>query len=125
MQMPKNEPRTAAPPSVNPDLRAVHTELIAIARELDLAVGNAQTSAQVNAILDELLEVNSRVTAVGRQLFTQQSQRIRTASEAVLAATADAEKAVQQLDDVKTFVQGITKFLSLVDKLIDISKVVV
>jgi flagellin-like hook-associated protein FlgL len=123
--MPRNEPSTASPPSVNPDLQAVHTELIAIASDLDTAVGRAKTAAEVRAILDELSEVTARVTALGRQLFTQQTARIRTLSRDVVEAKNDAKKAIKELDNVRSFIQGITKFLGLVDKLIDTAKLVI
>ena len=122
--MPKSEGAAGTQPAVNPDLKAVHTELVALSRQLDEAVGRAQTSAQVNAILDELIEVNARVTTVGRQLFTQQTERIRKNSAAVVKAAADARRAVEQLDRIKDFIGSITKFLTLVDKLVDMSKLI-
>lgn len=123
--MPSSKAAAGTQPSVNPDLKAVHTELVELSRQLDEAVGRAQTSAQVIAILDELVEVNARVTSVGRQLFTQQTDKIRKNSETVVAAAADARRAIAELDRIKDLIQSITKFLGLVDKLVDLSKLVV
>jgi hypothetical protein len=112
------------PAAVNPDLRAVHTQLIALARSLDEAVGQARTSAEVNAILDEIVEVNARVTNVGRRLFTRQTEAIQEAAQAVMDSTAEAEDAIGELEDVQGFIEGITHFLGVVDKLVDTAKLV-
>ena len=122
--MARSEPASGTQPSVNPDLKAVHTELVVLSRKLDEAVGRAQTSAEVNAILDELIEVNARVTTVGRQLFTQQTERIRKNAVKVVAAAGDARRAIDELDNIKNFIQTITRFLNLVDKLVDLSKLI-
>ena len=111
--------------SVNPDLASVHKQLISIVAALDAAVGRATTGAEVTALLDEIAEVNARVTSVGRQLFTQQTAQIKAKSEAVAAAADDAKKVIAELKDVKALVQGVTKFLAVVDKAVDAAKVVI
>jgi hypothetical protein len=122
--MATNNPGAGAPPSVNPDLKAVHTQLVAIASELDSAVGEATTAAQVDAILGELSAVTARVVAVGRELFKMQTAAITDLSKDVIKAAAVAKKDIKQLDDIRTFIQGMTGFLSLVDQLIGQAKLI-
>lgn len=114
-----------SPAAVNPDLLAVHRQLISLVDELERAIGRAKTAAEVNAILDEIAEVNARVTTLGRQLFTQQTSQIATRAQAVADGVAEVKAAIQELENVKSLVQGVTKFLSLVDKLIDVAKLVI
>lgn len=115
----------ATTPSVNPDLKAVHTQLVAVANELEASIARARSAPEVNAILDELIEVNARVTSIGRQLFTQQTNQIKTKADAALAAVAEVKQVIKQLQGVKEFVQGVTKFLGVVDKAIDVAKLVI
>jgi len=112
-------------PTVNPDLKAVQKELIAYARELDVAVGRAKSSAEVNAILDEINEVTARIVSVGRQLFTRQTEAISDASAEVLAQAGEAKKAVQEIEDVKTFIKEVGSFLAVVDRVVDMAKLVI
>lgn len=123
--MPGSQVSTGATPSVNPDLKVVHSELVALAIDLDAAIANARTSSEVNVILDELSEVNARVSMVGRQLFTQQTAKIKTRAEAVLDGIASTKAAIKQLNDIKSFIQTVTGFLGLVDKLLATAKLVI
>ena len=120
-----SDAKTTTPPSVNPDLKAVHNQLIAVANELEAAIGRAKTAAEVNAILDEIIEVNARVTTVGRQLFTQQTAQIRTRAEVVMAGVEEVKAEIKRLDGVKELVQNVTKFLGLVDRVVDMAKLVI
>lgn len=119
-----NNRASAPPPSINPDFKAVHAELIAYAHELDDAVGRAKTSKEVNAILDELDEVTARIVSVGRQLFTQQTESISKACADVIVQAEAAKKAARQIDDLVSFIKGTTQFLAVVDKLVDTAKLV-
>lgn len=110
---------------VNPDLKAVHGQLIAVVAELEAAIGNAKTSAEVNAILDEIIEVNARVTTAGRQLFTRQTEEISEAAKEVAAAVDETKEAIRRLEGVTALIQNVTKFLGIVDKVIATAKLVV
>lgn len=123
--MPGNDGANSAVPAINADLKTVHTELIGLALKLDTAVGKAATAAEVNAVLDELTEVNARVTIIGRQLFTKQTVAITKAAQHVLDAIDETKKAIKKLDDIKGFIKTVTKFLGLVDKLLGVAKLVI
>lgn len=116
---------TAAPPAVNPHLKAVHTALVGLVADLNASIAQATTAAQVVAITDEIAEVNARVASVGRQLLTQQTAAITRNSDAVAKAIPDVEAAIKKFDDLRAFVGGVTKFLAIVDKAIDVAKLVV
>ena len=116
---------TAAPPAVNPDLKAVHTALVELVADLNASIAQATTAAQVIAITDEIAEVNARVTSVGRQLLTQQTAAITRNAGAVAKAVPDVEAAIKKFDDLRAFIGGVTKFLAIVDKAIDVAKLVV
>ncbi|MEG3086854.1 hypothetical protein [Sphingomonas sp. PB4P5] len=115
----------AAPAAANPDLTAVHGALVHLVVTLNASIAQATTSAQVTAITDEIAEVNARVTAAGRQLLTQQTAAITKNAKAVAAAIPDVEAAIAKFDDVRAFVGGVTKFLGIVDKAIDVAKIVI
>ena len=116
---------SAAPPAVNPDLKAVHTALVDLVAKLNASIAQATTAAQVVAITDEIAEVNARVVSAGRQLLTQQTAAITKNAAAVAKAIPDVEAAIKEFDDLRAFVGGVTKFLAIVDKAIDVAKLVV
>lgn len=120
--MAQSAPGSAA---VNPELAQLHTALIALVAQLDQAVGNARDAAEVNTLLNEIAEVTARVTNVGRQLFTQQTAKITNGVANVMAQKQAALDAVKKFDSVKSVVDAIGKFLGIVDKVIDIAKLVI
>lgn len=113
------------PAVVNPDLQALHTALVHLVRDLNDAIGRAKTSAEVIAIANEISDVNARVTSLGNQLLTQQTEDIKRETTAVLAEIPTIEKAIKQLDDVQKFIQTATEFLKVVDKAIGVAKLVI
>jgi len=113
------------PVSANPDLATLHSQLIKLVGTLDNAVGTATTMSQVIALLDEISDVNARVNMVGRQIFTQQTAAITNAAAKVTEALPDIEAAISDLDRIQDFINGMTKFLMLVDKVLAVAKVVI
>ncbi len=110
--------------AINPDLAQLHTELVALVGELDAAVGRAKDATEVTALLNEIAEVNARVTNLGRQLFTQQTARITAGVATVMEQKQAALNAVKKIESVKSVVEAVGKFLAVVDKVIDIAKLV-
>lgn len=118
-------PTPATTATANPDLAALHGQLIALVDQLNKAFGRAKSKAEGIAILDEIGEVNARVSAIGRQLFTQQTAAIKKGAEKVVAAVPEVEDAIRRSDELKTFVNGMTKFLKTVDAVIDVAKLII
>ena len=110
--------------AINPELKSLHEELIAIVAELDAAVGRATTGAEVVTLLDEISEVNARVSNVGRQLFTAQTAEISDGVAAVKALHIDTAEAIKKLESIKKMVGAVTRFLAAVDKVVDIAKLI-
>jgi hypothetical protein len=110
--------------SLNTDLQGLHEQLIQRVLELSNALGEAEDSDTVDAIIREMQEVNHRVTLVGNLLFTQQSKKISAAIKKVQKATGDVKKSIAQIESVTQFVKDMSSFLSLVDKVIDAAKLV-
>jgi len=114
-------PSNAVPVPVNTDIKTIHTDLIAIAAGLDEAVGRAKTVDEVNGLLEQLADVNHRVTALGRKLFAQQTAGIHQAATKVMEATEQTKKDVAELDKISDILANVPKFLGLVDKLLAVA----
>ena len=106
----------------NADLSALHRQLISLVSDLESALSSADSTATVDAVVNEISEVNHRVTMVGRLLFSQQTEKIRAATEKVNGAIAQTKAAIKKLESIKAFATAMTTFLALVDKAIDIAK---
>jgi chemotaxis regulatin CheY-phosphate phosphatase CheZ len=108
--------------TVNPDLKQLHEQLVAVVAELDKAVGRATTASEVTALLDEISEVTARVTNVGRQLFTQQTDRITAGAQKVTDLHGETLEAIRKLESVNKVLKSVTSFLATVDKVVDLAK---
>lgn len=116
---------TTPPPGVNPDLAAIHASLIARMQDMQAALAKAADAGEVIAILDQITEINARVTAVGARMFAQQSDALAALSQHVLAAGEEAGRASARLDGLVGAIQSVTKFLALVDEAIGLAKAMI
>jgi hypothetical protein len=114
----------AETPVINGDLNELHDSLVGNVVSLSAAIGKAQDSATVIAIVGEISEVNHRITLVGNLLFTQQTKGIATAMDRVRDAEADVDKAIKKIDSAAKLLKTVSGFLALVDKVIDTAKLV-
>lgn len=114
---------TNAPLKRNPDLVALHRQLIALVTALDLAMGDAD-AGQVKVLAEQIAGVNARVTAVGRQLFARGSQEITEAASAVASVLPDIEHTLADLARIDAFVEGMTGMLALVDHAVATAKMI-
>ena len=71
----------------NPDLRAMHRDLVALVRRLEESIDAAPDVATIEAITERMAEVNARVTATGRVLLAAQTEEIARHAQAVSAAS--------------------------------------
>jgi hypothetical protein len=108
----------------NGDLNELHDLLVGKVAALSAAIGKAQDTATVIALVGEISEVNHRVTLVGNLLFTQQTKGIAAAMGHVRDAEADVNKAIKKIDNVAKLLKTLSGFLTLVDKVIDTAKLV-
>lgn len=106
----------------NPSLRELHRELIALAERLARAQQEAATVEAIRALGNEHTEVTARIIIVGNLLFREQTAKIEAAMQAVRDGRAALDAAIEKIDRLNAFLKVISKFLGLVDKVIDTAK---
>lgn len=106
----------------NPDLDKLHGQLIDLVDELTQQQERAQTVEAVKAIGREISEVNHRVTLVGQLVFKAQTARITAAVKRVNDGKKALNKAIKEIEKLNAFLNAVTRFLALVDKVIDTAK---
>jgi hypothetical protein len=99
----------------NPDLEAMHRDLVALAGRLERSIDNAPTAAAIGAITDQIVEVNARVTATGRVLLARQTEEIARHARAVSAAIPAIEEEIADPERCERLVRSITSMLGTVD----------
>ncbi len=114
-----DKPPTGA--STNPDLQMMHSDLIALVRSLEQSIDTAPTAAAINAITEQLAEVNARVTATGRVLFAQQTDEIAHHVKAVTAALPGIEREIADLQNYEGMVRSVTALLGFVDEAVRVA----
>src|SRR5262245_13399622 len=108
----------------NSDLVSLQKQLIGIVDDLSRQQESADTLDAVRAIGREIVEVNHRVTMVGQIVFKQTTDKIKAALKAVQEGKQAVDEAIGSINKLNTFVTTVTKFLGLVDKVIDTAKLV-
>lgn len=105
----------------NPDLQALHRDLIALVRRLELSIDNAPDSAAIAAITEQMIEVNARVTATGRVLLAKQTEEISRLAKAVSGAIPAIEKEIENLQDCERMVRSVAALLGTVDEAVRVA----
>ena len=108
----------------NAELVAIHQALIKLVFDLNESLGTARTVDEVDLILLEISEVNHRVSLVGKLLFRRQTDKIVEAAEAVKDAIKQTKAAIAEAENFKAYAEQLASFLGLVDKVIDMVKIV-
>ncbi len=107
---------TNPPVGANPDLERTHSELIDLVRRLEESIDSATNAAAIGAIADQIVEINVRVTAVGRVLLSERTEEIRESTAAVTTAIREVEVAIDDIDDAQALVAGVAGLLATVDR---------
>jgi phage-related protein len=110
--------------SVNPDLDRLHDMLIAINQQLSSELGTITDTSLASAVVTEMREVVHRIDLVQSQLFTEVAARISSAVNKVNDANGALQQSLQDITDASDFIKSVTSFLTLVDKAIDVAKLV-
>lgn len=108
----------------NPDLKAMHRDLIALVRRLEEAIDTAPTAAAIGAISDQIVEVNARVTATGRLLLASQTEEITRHARAVSAAIPGIEGEIEDLLRYERVVRSIATVLDVADEALRVATMV-
>lgn len=109
---------------VNQDLNDLHAMLIAINEKLSKSLDKITDPEIAGAVVTEMREVVHRIDLVQSLLFTAASRRIERAVGRVRDANAALTAAIKQIEDKVSFVKQVSSFLALVDKAIDLAKIV-
>lgn len=110
--------------STQSELQRLHALLIETVFELSRARQKALTAEAMYAISNEIYEVNHRATMVGQLVFSQHTRDIGEAIGKVKESKAKLDEAIAQIDRLNNFLKTIGAFLGLVDKVIDLVKLV-
>lgn len=105
----------------NPDLDGAHRELIALVRRLEEGVDLATTPEAIATIGDSIIEVNARVTAMGRVLLTDRTAEITRRARAVSAAIPAVERAIVDIENEQALVAGVAGLLATVDHAVQLA----
>lgn len=107
----------------NADIRDLKKFLRARIDELRTAEEAAAQSGNVEAfraIGNQILEVEHRIRMLGRVEFASSTAALKAKLEPINAARGELQKAIDEVEKLKAFVKTVSKFLGLVDKLIDL-----
>jgi hypothetical protein len=108
----------------NPDLTELHAMLGDIVDALVLKQEEATDPAIIKAIGDEIRETLFRVTNVQKARFKSQTDKVSAAVAKVKEAEGDLNAAMDEIDHINKFIKTISSFLGLVDKVIDLVKII-
>jgi hypothetical protein len=108
----------------NSDLVALQKQLITLVDDLSTKQEKADDANAIVAIGREIAEVNHRVTMVGQILFKEKTAKLTSAVATVQKGKKAVDDAIKSIEKLNAFVKTITRFLGLVDKAIDIAKLV-
>ena len=105
----------------NPDLHAMHRDLIALVRRLEGAIDSAPDAAAIVAITEQMAEVNARVTSTGRVLLARQTVEIARHAKAFSDAFPEIEREIDALRDCERIVAGVAALLGTADEAVRIA----
>ena len=107
----------------NPDIRDLKTFLLSGIDALRIAEEKAAQHGDMEAfrsIGNQILEMEHRVRMLGRVEFAEATAALKAKLDPIIAARDDLKQAIADIDKLKAFVKSVSKFLALVDKLIDL-----
>jgi hypothetical protein len=108
---------------VNRDLNQLHDLLIATNEKLSDSLNGITDPDLARGVVTEMREVVHRIDLVQSLLFSASSNRITAAVAKVKNANVALTAALKSITDLTTFVKHMTGFLTLVDRAIDLAKV--
>ena len=109
---------------LNPDLVAMHRSLIALSNtmlEQMNAAADTGNLVAMDAIHAEMPKVAMRIGVAGQKLLAARTEAITAAVAEVARAETQVKAAIARLDRINDFIQSITGFLGLVDKVLAIA----
>ncbi|HYD85967.1 MAG TPA: hypothetical protein VEA80_00690 [Vitreimonas sp.] len=108
----------------NAELAALQRELIGLVNKLSSEQERAQDPEVIIALAREITEVTHRATLVGQLLFKQRTAALSGALQKVDEGRAALREAIEEIDRLNGFLRAISRFLTLVDRVIDAAKLI-
>lgn len=108
----------------NPDLARLHRALGDLLDDLVREQEASNDPDTIRALAREIREVAFRITMVQQLLFKQQTAKLNAAVLQVDAAKQQLTAAIAQIDQLNKLIKTVSSFLGLVDKAIDIAKLI-
>ncbi|MBL8264581.1 MAG: hypothetical protein JNM58_19375 [Xanthomonadaceae bacterium] len=105
--------------AINAETKQLHDNLIAQHQALSDRLSTVTSADDADAIVREMQEINFRVMISGGLLFKQTTAQIDGNLQSVIAAGADLKTAIAQADRIRDIIKATSKFLGLVDKVLD------
>jgi len=109
---------------MNTEIKNLHSSLILIHQALAKRLGDTTSIDEANAILTEMDEVNFRVMIAGSMLFKDTTEKMDDELRIVIDARGDLEASIKQTQQIKQVIKGIGQFLTIVDRALDLLKLV-
>jgi len=108
----------------NTDLKDLYDSLNQLYNALIKSLDGISNNAEAQAVFNESGEVLHRIDLVQRLLFTKASGKISAAVAEVINANAKAVASLAEIAKITEAVKTVTQILTLVDKAIDLAKMV-
>lgn len=105
----------------NPDLEAMHRNLVALVRRLEESIDFAPDVQAIAAITEQMAEVNARVTSTGRVLLAAQTDEIARCAKAVSDAMPAIEREIETLQDCERMVRSVASLLGTIDEAVRVA----
>lgn len=105
--------------TINSETKQLHDNLIAQHQALSDRLATVTSADDADAIVREMQEINFRVMMSGGLLFKQTTAQIDDNLQGVIAAGTDLKTAIAQADKVRDIIKATSKYLGLVDKVLD------
>jgi hypothetical protein len=105
----------------NPDLEAMHRNLVALVRRLEESIDLAPDAQAIAAITEQMAEVNARVTSTGRVLLAAQTDEIARYAKAVSDAMPAIEREIETLQDCERMVRSVASLLGTIDEAVRVA----
>ena len=107
---------------MNEDLQKLHDTLIAQHQSLFKQLSQTANPDDAKTIITEMQEILHRIDVVQGLLFRQTTTSLKNSLQKVDDADAALTKALKEAETATDIVKGVSMFLGVVDKAIDLAK---
>jgi len=107
---------------MNQDLQTLHDTLIAQHQALYKKLDDVTDPAEAKSIITEMQEILHRIDLVQGLLFRETTTSLKNSLQKIDAADAELTQTLKDSETAVDIVKGVSKFLTVVDKAIDLAK---